>query len=182
MASEDFQTDPLAGAIPGQSFTDTPESRPYDKTPNVSNPKEAFALVVNSLASPTQQETITGLLDAGIPAETIASALVLKMFSEGVFTPDTAEIIKPPLIAVITDIGTQNGIEDVNVINEMPTNGITQAETMEIMQQTNPEKYQGRLAGALENEAERNLADMVEFPEEEEEVEQRNSFLDMRGA
>ena len=32
--------DPFARAIPGQSLTDTPGSRPYEKPPSISSPEE----------------------------------------------------------------------------------------------------------------------------------------------
>ena len=71
------------------------------------SPEEALNVIQQSLEEPTAYKTIINLLDAGISSETIASSLVLKMFSEGVFSPDVAEIIKPPLVAHITDMEAQ---------------------------------------------------------------------------
>lgn len=112
--------DPLARAIPGQSFTDEPKKNPYEHPSAIVSPQEAMDTVVSSLKQDNAQENILQLLDAGISSETIASSLVLKMFSEGIFSPDVAEIIKPPLINVITEMGVEAGIEDINVVNELP--------------------------------------------------------------
>ena len=84
---------------------------------------------------------------------------------EGVFTPDVAEIIKPPIVAVITDIGSEAGIEEVNVVNKAPQEGMTQFDSLELMEKTNPEKYSQRINPVLENEAERELAEQIEFTE-----------------
>ena len=175
--TEDFPLDPFSRAIPMQSLTDTPGNNPYEKPPITSSPEQAFDMVSNSLQNSAAQETIISLIDAGISAETIASSLVLKMFSEGVFTPDVAEIIKPPLIAVITDIASESQIEEINVVNQAPEEGMTGADSMELMRTINPDKYERTISPIIESEAERDIAEQIEFPEEE--VPQRNSFLDM---
>ena len=66
--------------------------------------------MVKSISTEKHIQNISKLLDAGISAETISSAMVLKMFTEGMFTPDVAEIIKPPLSAHIIDLVTLAGI------------------------------------------------------------------------
>ena len=176
--TEDFPLDPFSKPMPLQSLTDEPGKHPYEKPPLVTSPEQAFDIVKDSLQNTTAQETVVSLLDAGISSETIASSLVLKMFAEGVFTPDVAEIIKPPIVAVITDIGSEAGIEEVNVVNKAPQEGMTQFDSLELMEKTNPEKYSQRINPVLESEAERDLAEQIEFPEEEE-APQRESFLDM---
>ena len=80
-------------AIPGQSFTDQPGNNPYEKPAAIVNPEQALAGLVSNLKEPTVSSDIVGLLDAGLSAETIASAMVMKAFTEGFFTPDVAEII-----------------------------------------------------------------------------------------
>ena len=120
------------------------------------------------------------MLNIGISAETIASSLVLKMFSEGVFSPDVAEIIKPPLIAVITDIGAETHVEDINVVNQVPEDGMSGSDSLELMQQTNPEKFQKIMGEQVRTDKMGELADRIDFPEEE--IPQRESFLDMGAA
>ena len=96
--STDFSTDVFARAIPGQSLTDTPGKNPYEKPAMTSSPREAMDVTMESLSQKESQENIVNLLDAGISAETISSAFVMKLFSEGVFTPDVAESIKAHMV------------------------------------------------------------------------------------
>ena len=81
--TEDFDIDFFDRPIPGQSFTDAQGKNPYESQPMVTSPEQAMNLVEESLEHPAAYENILNLLDAGISSETIASALVLKMFSEG---------------------------------------------------------------------------------------------------
>tara|TARA_R100000656_G_scaffold32907_1_gene28350 strand:- start:7 stop:555 length:549 start_codon:yes stop_codon:yes gene_type:complete len=175
--TEDFDIDPLARAIPGQSFTDTPGKHPYENPAMVSSPEEALEAVEESLNQPTAVKSIINLLDAGISSETIASSVVLKMFSEGVFSPDVAEIIKPPLVAIITDMGTGAGIEDINVINEIPQDGMGEADSLALMSQVNPEKYNRQMAEFSKEEEDMEFASQVELPPED--IPKSESFLDM---
>ena len=175
--TEDFDIDFFDRPIPGQSFTDAQGKNPYESQPMVTSPEQAMNLVEESLEHPAAYENILNLLDAGISSETIASALVLKMFSEGVFTPDVAEIIKPPLIAVITDLGMDAGVEDVNVVNSVPQDAMSTDQSYELMQQVNPEKYNRIMNDYMRQEEEMELASQIELPPEEEPV--KESFLDM---
>jgi hypothetical protein len=145
-------------------------------------------VVVDSLQEVKTKENVLQLLDAGISSETIASSLVLKMFSEGVFTPDIAEIIKPPLVSIITDMGVEAGIEDINVVNELPQDAMPEEAKLDLMRKLNPQKHQKIMRGYQDRAAEDELASMIDFSEEEEQegeemmeapVESNGSFLDM---
>ena len=81
--TDEFDVDSFARAIPGQSLTDTPAKNPYEKPAMVSSPQQAYDLVTQSLENQDAILTFSNLLDAGISAETLASSIVLKMFSEG---------------------------------------------------------------------------------------------------
>ena len=101
------------------------------------------------------------------------------MFSEGVFTPDIAEIIKPPLTAFITDIGVEEGIEDLRVVNEIPDDGMEVNDSLEMMEKINPEKFQQKMAATMqESELEEMLLNL-ENPNEGIQEPSRESFLDM---
>lgn len=170
--------DPLARAIPGQSLTDAPGQWPFEKPPQVVSPKQAFDIVKNSVEEPEAYQDIINLLDVGISSETLASSITLKMFSEGVFTPDVAEIIKPPLVAHITQLGLDAGIEDINVVNELPNPGMQIDDKMELMEKVNPEKAKREREDVfLEEEFDEMLLNM-EIPDEPIQAP-KESFLDM---
>lgn len=170
--------DPLAKAIPGQSLTDTPGQWPFEKPPQIVSPKQAFEIVKNSVESPESLEDILKLLDVGISAETLASSITLKMFSEGVFTPDIAEIIKPPLVAYITEMGVEAGIEDINVVNKLPSSSIGTEEHMDLMQKVSPQKFERIANNAVQEEEFDEMLLNMEIPDEPMQSP-RESFLDM---
>ena len=170
--------DPLAKAIPGQSLTDTPGQWPFEKPPQIVSPKQAFEIVKNSVESPESLEDILKLLDVGISAETLASSITLKMFSEGVFTPDIAEIIKPPLVAYITEMGVEAGIEDINVVNNLPSSSIGTEEHMDLMQKVSPQKFERIANNAVQEEEFDEMLLNMEIPDEPMQSP-RESFLDM---
>ena len=169
--------DTLARAIPGQSLTDEPGKNPYERPASIVSPKEAMDNVVQSLQEDKAKENVLQLLDAGISSETIASSLVLKMFSEGVFSPDVAEIIKPPLVSFITDMGVEEGIEDINVVNELPKEAMSDDAKLNIMSKLNPAKHQKIMDEDQEFLQENELASMIDFSEEEEEQEQEGEEM-----
>tara|TARA_R110000765_G_scaffold366524_2_gene456662 strand:+ start:3103 stop:3657 length:555 start_codon:yes stop_codon:yes gene_type:complete len=171
--------DILARPIPGQSLTDTAGGKPYEKPPSIVSPKQAFDIVSESLEEPSAYTNIISLLDAGISAETLASAVTLKMFSEGVFTPDIAEIIKPPLTAFITDMGVEEGIEDLRVVNEIPDDGMGTEDSLHMMQQINPKKFQQKMNATMQEEELDEMLSNLEDPDEGVQEPSRESFLDM---
>ena len=170
--------DPLARAIPGQSLTDTPGQWPFEKPPQIVSPQEAFDRVVNSINQDAASEDIVKLLDVGISAETLASSITVKMFSEGVFTPDIAEIIKPPLVAYITDMGVEAGVEDINVVNQLPTPSVSDEDHFNLMQKVSPQKFERKAQEAIQQEEFDELLLNMDIPEEPMQSP-KESFLDM---
>tara|TARA_R100001510_G_C7647556_1_gene204886 strand:- start:547 stop:1101 length:555 start_codon:yes stop_codon:yes gene_type:complete len=170
--------DPLSRAIPGQSLTDAPGQWPFEKPPQIVEPQQALELVKNSVESPSAFQDILNLLDIGISAETLASSIVLKMFSEGVFTPDIAEMIKLPLVAHITAIGVDAGIEDINVVNELPQDAIDPTERMNLIQKINPDKAQREMDRVNSQEEFDEMLLNMEIPEEPMQTP-KQSFLEM---
>ena len=164
ITATEFNVDPFSKAIPGQSLTDELGGRPYEKPPSVTSPREAMTNIVESLEKEPSRTEVIKLLDAGLSAETVASALVLKMFSEGVFTPDVAELIKPALIGYLTKEAADGGVEDINVVNELPQEGMDAMDHSMLMEKVNPQKH----AKVRQNDLEAQ--------------ESRDSFLDMEVA
>lgn len=189
ITATEFNVDPFSKAIPGQSLTDELGGRPYEKPPSVTSPKEAMDNIVQSLEEEPSRTEFLKLLDAGLSAETVASAIVLKMFSEGVITPDVAEILKPALVGYITKEAVDAGIEGINVVNELPKEGMDAMDHSMLMEKVNPQKHARIRQEDSEEIAGDKLMDMIDFPEESEEEmseedtqESRDSFLDMEVA
>tara|TARA_R110002012_G_scaffold299578_1_gene498758 strand:+ start:58 stop:699 length:642 start_codon:yes stop_codon:yes gene_type:complete len=112
--------DPFARAIPGQSFTDDPGSRPYEKPPMTSSPEQALTILEQSLKDEEFSGEIADILDVGVSCEAISEALVQKCFTEGMFSPDVAELIKPGVFMIVAQIGSDSNIDDIVLFNQNP--------------------------------------------------------------
>ena len=77
----------------------------------------------------------------GMSVETVVSALVLNAFTEGVFSPDIAEMIKPPLIQLFTQAAADEGIEDLNIVNSNIPKEMNTVQKYDVMRNLNPKKF-----------------------------------------
>ena len=99
----------------------------------------------------------------GISVETVVSAMLMQNFSEGIFTPDVAELVKVPMIQLLTQAASDAGIEDLNITNENLPKKRSTEDKVELMRTLNPQKFD-RLR-------EEGMAMNEEMPMEEEELE-----------
>tara|TARA_R100001594_G_scaffold123133_1_gene159469 strand:- start:7836 stop:8450 length:615 start_codon:yes stop_codon:yes gene_type:complete len=112
-----YKIDPFSRAIPGQSLTATPGQAPYERPPRTSSVENALGGVLESMHKPIQKESLLRLLETGLSAETISSGIVMKAFSDGMITPDMAELMKPVLVLAVMGIANDAGVKDVKVLN-----------------------------------------------------------------
>ena len=110
--------DPFAKAIPGQSFTDTPGLRPYERPPLETDPKRLYDVLDRQINEESTSQKIADCLEIGISAETISEALMQKCFTEGICNPDLGEIVKPFIFMSILEIGADNNIRDMALFND----------------------------------------------------------------
>jgi hypothetical protein len=93
----------------------------------------------------------------------------MNAFTEGYITPDVAEIIKEPLVRVVTRIGLDAGVSEMNVINEMPKPAMSMEESYDLMKDMDPDKYEREMDKIPdyeeEDEDEMMVADEQEMPE-----------------
>ena len=112
--TQKLQNDPHIGKpIPGQSLTATPGSMPYENPPQTSSVEKAFLTLKAGLYQKNTQREIGEVTKAGISCETLASSLVMMGFSQGMFNPDVAELIRPFLTIEIFKIAKNQGVDKV---------------------------------------------------------------------
>jgi hypothetical protein len=150
--------------IPGESFTQEPGLRPYEKPAKITRPDDALGFMLQMLSSPKIEEHMLEL-----------SAFVLNAFTEGVFSPDVAELIKQPLIQFITSKASEQGIEDVKILNTDTPKAMDVEDKFEIMKSINPSKF-NRLMFPDDDDSMDVDEDMLE---EEENVESEG-FIERR--
>ena len=179
----DNDLDIFGAAIPGQSLTANPGQFPYEKPPLTSNPENALNSLVEHIQTPAAKKTIINLLEAGLTAETIASALVLGGVSEGLYDVNVAELIKAPLIMYLVEIG-----DDEGVLNTIPDEeGMSEEEGIQLMQQISPNdrfpKYSNKISEQLQNSQEiLNMLEEDSSDSTEENVEEDIGFAKRIGS
>ncbi len=140
MKLELLDNDPFNAPTPGQSLTDAPGKWQWEQPAQISDPIEAFEKVLASLQDPLTTETVNKLMYVGVSIETILSGIMVKMFGEGVFSPDVAELIKPQLARYLIRQANENGIK-VNIVNKFPKPPMDDGKTLDLLKQFRPEEY-----------------------------------------
>ena len=135
-----LQQDSFSAPTPGQSFTDTPQNYLWEQPAQISDPIEAYEQIMQSVRDPINRESIGKLMFAGISIETLTNSIMSKNFSEGIISVDVAEILKPPLAMYMLEIARDMGIEP-KVVNTFPKEPMSDVETVELLRQLNPKKY-----------------------------------------
>ena len=175
--------DPLGAAIPGQSLTSKLGEAPYERPPRITKPEDALEALLKGLDEDVQRENISRIITAGISVETIASAMVMKAFADGMFNPDVAELIKPFLCIAIIAIANEEGVERINVLNEVPTMPISLKDVTQLVSSVGIEDATENMAPNFSKLLEGNMNEIdqeEQIPEDNEMIpESTGSFLDM---
>ena len=117
--TDKLKHDPYIGKpIPGQSLTATPGTFPYENPPQTASAEKAFLALKSGLYIPKAQIEIGQITKAGISCETLAGSIVMMAFTQGMFNPDIAEVIKPFLAVEIFKIAKNQGVKEVILENK----------------------------------------------------------------
>ena len=135
-----LQRDPFASPTPGQSLTDVPKQNIWEQPSQFSDPVEAFEAILKGVNDPVTVESLGKLMFLGISIETIVNSIMSKNFSEGMLTPDTAELLKGPLVFHIMKIADNMGVNP-KIVNDFPKEPMSDAMTMELLEEMRPSEY-----------------------------------------
>ena len=139
--------DPFARAVPGQSFTDEPGLRPYERPPLETDPEKLYKVLDEQLSEESTSDKIADMLEIGVSVETVSEILVQKCFTEGVCSPDVAEIIKPFIFMTVAEIGSEHSVRDMELFNENEEDERMDSEQkLLMMKNLNSEKFNDMLS------------------------------------
>jgi GH24 family phage-related lysozyme (muramidase) len=107
--------------VPGQSLTKAPGALPFEQPAEYSDPNAALEFVWDSLKSTEQSTKIVELLKVGhetdrpaLSVQGLAKTLVTGGFAEGKWSPDTALLMEPVVMAQIAAVAKDAGLEEFN--------------------------------------------------------------------
>ena len=146
--------DPFNRMPAGWTLTQPPGKWPWDSPPRFVDPNEAVSYILDQLEDEDTQTRFLKLMFAGISLEEILNTISIGGFSEGYFTPDVAEIIKPPLLVYFLGLASEYNIP-VRVFatpDGLPVRdtGPEDMELFNIMKDRNPE-FASALLEKLQN-------------------------------
>ena len=101
----------LNAPIPGESLTATPGGMPWEKPAKFSDPEDAVEYVVNQLQIPDNEVRAASLMDAGVPIDGMVKTIALSGFTEGLWTPDVAELIQPAIGVALLALADNLGVK-----------------------------------------------------------------------
>lgn len=100
--------------IPGQSLTVAPRSMPYERPPEIVDPKEALKMHMERLNDPKMIEDLLDLVEIGSPDLTIrdiTEGILRSAVAEGIHSVDVSLIIAPVIHEFIKSTADQAGLE-----------------------------------------------------------------------
>lgn len=185
--------DPIGRPIPGQSLASDKADLPYERPPVTSSVSKTLESMLHAIEKPVQKENLMNLLEIGLSAETVASSLVMKAFTDGVITPDMAELLKPLIVIAISSIAEEEGVEytltnkptEVSMnrkeVNELMKKVSLKDDTEEDIKMLTPDNTHilQRIASLSNEEEDEKYRDEEEYYDEDEEIpESTGGFIE----
>ena len=173
--TEKLRHDPHIGKpIPGQSLTATPGSMPYENPPQITSAETAYGILKAGLYQPKTQRELGQVTRAGISCETLASSMVMMGFSQGMFNPDVAEIIKPFLAFEIFKIAKNQGVDQV-ILENKPIQKSLDTDALEDLR--NEAMPDNRYDVQFSDEEQEDILNQFNTDEEEEQEVPQEGFM-----
>jgi hypothetical protein len=155
-------------------MTDTPKKWAWDNPPNITNPDDAVEMVINKVEdNPDTKEHFLRMMAGGVTVEEIINTIGLGGFTEGEWSPDVAELIKPALAVYFIGLAIKNKVpviafseKEIQEENRM----ISKSNTLKMMKEKNPKEFENVKASLVA----KNKASMQPPVEEQEQ-----GFIDM---
>ena len=127
------------GVVPGYGMTQPQGQGVWERPPEITDPNHAGDAVIDTFEN--NKVNITKLMIAGVSVEEIVNITVYNAFTQGKFTPDVAELIKPALAIFLTDMANQADIPFRMFADDYEESEIDDLELFEIMKERNPKMY-----------------------------------------
>lgn len=110
---------PFEAPIPGESLTETPGKRPYERPPEIVDPEEAIQMHLTRLTQPKKLQAVTDLLELGMDIRSMTTGLLRSAVAEGIHTVDVSLLIAPVIHEFIKSTAIEAGIEfEEGFVNE----------------------------------------------------------------
>ena len=106
-------TDLLNAPIPGQSLTDEPKNYPWERPPEITDPRQAVKFHIEGLNEPDALDNIVELMQMGLPVRALAKTALTTAQMEGIHSVDVSLIIRDAVYEELITIAEEAGVDYV---------------------------------------------------------------------
>lgn len=161
---------PYSAPVPGQSLTDEPGKWAWEKPTKFVDVNDAFRYTVNNLSdSPDVMNSFEKLMQAGVSVQEITRSITFGGFASGLWTVDMAELLQPPIAAVLALHAKENDIPFNFFVHtdRSPVEGDVNDELMlRSMKEKNPEALKKLMSDTQQEMAQTQIQlDDIEYNE-----------------
>ena len=132
--------DPFSRPPAGYSLTQSPNKWAWERPPTHTTVEEAFENLRSRMLAPAERFDLIRLMDAGVPIETLVRTITFGAFTEGLVSPDVAEMVNLPLATHLILEARRVGVTP-RVDNNIKVDVTSDKEITNLMKSLNPEKY-----------------------------------------
>ena len=105
--------DVFSAPIPGQSLTDEPKNYPWERPPEIVDPREAIKFHIDGINKPEALDNIIEMLQLGIPVNALSKTALTTAQMEGIHSVDVSLIIRDVIKEELISIAEEAGIDYV---------------------------------------------------------------------
>jgi len=102
---------PLNAPIAGQSLTDEPKNYPWERPPEIVDPRQAIKYHIEGLNNPESLDNIVELMQIGIPVSVLAKTAMTTAQMEGIHSIDVSLIIRDTIKEELITIAEEAGVD-----------------------------------------------------------------------
>ena len=137
--------DPMTAlsAVPGTGMNDPKGKWAWEQPPKITDPDQAVDAVMHKFEEEPNKTNVLKLMVAGVSIEEMVNITVFNAFSEGTFTPDVAEIIKPALVVGLVQLASEENVPFRMFSDPEENQEMDDTEVFRIMKERNPQVFRG---------------------------------------
>ena len=105
--------DVFSAPIPGQSLTNEPKNFPWERPPEIVDPRKAIKFHIDGINKPEALDNIIEMLQIGVPLNALAETALTTAQMEGIHSVDVSLIIKDVIKEEFISIAEEAGIDYV---------------------------------------------------------------------
>ena len=137
--------DPMTAlsAVPGTGMNDPKGKWAWEQPPKITDPDQAVDAGMDKFEEEPNKTNVLKLMVAGVSIEEMVNITVFNAFSEGTFTPDVAEIIKPALVVGLVQLASEENVPFRMFSDPEENQEMDDTEVFRIMKERNPQVFRG---------------------------------------